>query len=192
MAASSSATNTGPTSTVSPPTASLIAAIRPPEAFIPMRNGKENFSSNNPGPGAQAPEAERSRDRATEQPGLRRDGADAGWQIPGRDPAERDAPGWRQFVGDAAEHANPLLRYRRPRSSEAGARARRAAAVLQDLRRQDPRRRAKRIARARRDPLPAARPRQQQRLWLRDTDLALPQDRHSRHLQRDQYRRFAI
>ncbi len=33
----------------------LIAAIRPPDAFIPMRNGKENFSSNNPGPGAQAP-----------------------------------------------------------------------------------------------------------------------------------------
>jgi hypothetical protein len=33
----------------------LISAIRPPHAFIPMRNGKQHFSSNNPGPGAQAP-----------------------------------------------------------------------------------------------------------------------------------------
>jgi hypothetical protein len=32
----------------------LVSAIRPPDAFIPMRNGKENFSSNNPGPGAKA------------------------------------------------------------------------------------------------------------------------------------------
>jgi hypothetical protein len=34
----------------------LIAAIRPPEAFIPKRKGRDNFSSNNPGPGAVAPE----------------------------------------------------------------------------------------------------------------------------------------
>jgi hypothetical protein len=33
----------------------MLSAIRPPDAFIPMRNGKQNFSSNNPGPGAQAP-----------------------------------------------------------------------------------------------------------------------------------------
>jgi hypothetical protein len=33
----------------------LLSAIRPPDAFIPMRNGKQNFSSNNPGPGAEAP-----------------------------------------------------------------------------------------------------------------------------------------
>jgi hypothetical protein len=31
------------------------AAIRPPDAFIPLRGGKESFSSNNPGPGADAP-----------------------------------------------------------------------------------------------------------------------------------------
>jgi hypothetical protein len=37
-------------------TGRLIAAIRPPEAFIPKRKGKDNFSSNNPGPGASAPE----------------------------------------------------------------------------------------------------------------------------------------
>jgi hypothetical protein len=34
----------------------LVAAIRPPEAFVPKRKGKDNFSSNNPGPGASAPE----------------------------------------------------------------------------------------------------------------------------------------
>jgi hypothetical protein len=33
----------------------LIAAIRPPEAFVPKRNGKDSFSSNNPGPGATSP-----------------------------------------------------------------------------------------------------------------------------------------
>lgn len=38
------------------PTGRLLAAIRPPEAFVPKRKGKDDFSSNNPGPGAQAPE----------------------------------------------------------------------------------------------------------------------------------------
>ena len=33
----------------------MLAAIRPPAAIIPMRGGKESFSSNNPGPGASAP-----------------------------------------------------------------------------------------------------------------------------------------
>jgi hypothetical protein len=37
-------------------TGRLLAAIRPPEAFIPKRKGQDNFSSNNPGPGASAPE----------------------------------------------------------------------------------------------------------------------------------------
>ena len=37
-------------------TGRLLAAIRPPEAFIPKRNGKDNFSSDNPGPGAKSPE----------------------------------------------------------------------------------------------------------------------------------------
>jgi len=37
-------------------TGRLISAIRPPEAFIPKRKGKDNFSSNNPGPGASAPD----------------------------------------------------------------------------------------------------------------------------------------
>ena len=37
----------------------LLSAIRPPAAFIPMRNGDENFSSNNPGgPGARKPSPE--------------------------------------------------------------------------------------------------------------------------------------
>src|SRR5262249_24741980 len=34
----------------------MLSATRPPDAFIPMRKGKQNFSSNNPGPGAQAPD----------------------------------------------------------------------------------------------------------------------------------------
>src|SRR5262244_1780729 len=34
----------------------LQAAIRPPEAFLPKRKGKDHFASNNPGPGANAPE----------------------------------------------------------------------------------------------------------------------------------------
>jgi hypothetical protein len=37
-------------------TGRLVAALRPPEAFIPRRQGKDNFSSNNPGHGASAPE----------------------------------------------------------------------------------------------------------------------------------------
>src|SRR5215467_11235140 len=38
------------------PAGRMLAAIRPPEAFIPRRNGKEHFASNNPGPGAPAPQ----------------------------------------------------------------------------------------------------------------------------------------
>src|SRR5262249_46961909 len=37
-------------------TGQLISAIRPPEAFIPKRKGRDNFSSNNPGPGASPPD----------------------------------------------------------------------------------------------------------------------------------------
>src|SRR5262245_30655530 len=37
------------------PTGRLLAAIRPPEALLPKRQGKDHFSSNNPGPSAQAP-----------------------------------------------------------------------------------------------------------------------------------------
>jgi hypothetical protein len=36
----------------------MISAIRPPEAFIPKRNGRDSFSSNNPGPDAPAPKPE--------------------------------------------------------------------------------------------------------------------------------------
>src|SRR6266446_1934050 len=32
------------------------AAIRPPDAFLPKRKGKDHFASNNPGPGGRAPE----------------------------------------------------------------------------------------------------------------------------------------
>lgn len=33
----------------------MLSAIRPPDAFIPKRNGQDSFSSNNPGPDAPAP-----------------------------------------------------------------------------------------------------------------------------------------
>lgn len=33
----------------------MLSAIRPPEALIPKRNGKDSFASNNPGPGASPP-----------------------------------------------------------------------------------------------------------------------------------------
>ncbi len=36
-------------------TGRMLGAIRPPDALIPMRKGQQNFSSNNPGPGASAP-----------------------------------------------------------------------------------------------------------------------------------------
>jgi hypothetical protein len=36
----------------------LLSAIRPPDAFIPTRGGKDHFSSNNAGPGAPAPKPE--------------------------------------------------------------------------------------------------------------------------------------
>src|SRR5258708_14541499 len=36
------------------PAAPPLAAIRPPEAFLPKRKGKDHFASNNPGPSAQA------------------------------------------------------------------------------------------------------------------------------------------
>src|SRR3984893_13836366 len=38
------------------PAGRLLAVIRPPEAFLPKRKGKDLFASNNPGPGAQAPD----------------------------------------------------------------------------------------------------------------------------------------
>jgi hypothetical protein len=36
-------------------TGQMLAAIRPPDAFIPKRNGREDFASNNAGPGAPPP-----------------------------------------------------------------------------------------------------------------------------------------
>jgi hypothetical protein len=36
-------------------TGKMLSAVRPPEAFIPKRKGKESFASNNPGPGVAAP-----------------------------------------------------------------------------------------------------------------------------------------
>jgi hypothetical protein len=38
------------------PDGRMFSAIQPPEALLPKRNGRVNFSSNNPGPGASPPE----------------------------------------------------------------------------------------------------------------------------------------
>jgi hypothetical protein len=38
------------------PDGRMVGAIRPPDAFVPRRKGQDNFSSNNPGEGASAPE----------------------------------------------------------------------------------------------------------------------------------------
>jgi hypothetical protein len=38
------------------PTGRMLAAVRPPNAFLPIRKGEVHHSSDNPGPGAQAPE----------------------------------------------------------------------------------------------------------------------------------------
>lgn len=38
------------------PDGRMLSAIRPPEALIPKRNGRDHFSSDNPGPGASRPE----------------------------------------------------------------------------------------------------------------------------------------
>ena len=38
------------------PAGKMLSAIRPPEALIPKRKGKDHFSANAPGPGAKAPE----------------------------------------------------------------------------------------------------------------------------------------
>jgi hypothetical protein len=38
------------------PQGRMLGAIRPPDAFIPRRKGQDNFSSNNPGAGARAPD----------------------------------------------------------------------------------------------------------------------------------------
>src|SRR5215468_721055 len=43
------------------PAGRLLAAIRPPEAFLPKRKGMDHFASNNPGPGGRAPEPPETR-----------------------------------------------------------------------------------------------------------------------------------
>ena len=68
-----------------------------------MRNGKDHFSSNNPGPGAQAPEP-----RNPETGRQNNQGFEGLTLTPGGNflvvaSAERDPPGWRHFAGDAAD-----------------------------------------------------------------------------------------
>ena len=156
---------------------------RPTRSFR-RRNGADHFSSNNPGPGAERADAGQSRHRPAEQPGLRRPGADAGRQISGRHPAERDAPGRRRRAGDAP--ITPASSITTSPTSINPVLVREHVVVLPAFMTADgktPDRGAERDARARRDAFPAALPRQRQRLWPERRDLALSPHRADRHLQ---------
>ncbi|MBV8421330.1 MAG: esterase-like activity of phytase family protein, partial [Hyphomicrobiales bacterium] len=115
------------------PAGRLLAAIRPPEAFLPKRKGEDHFASNNPGPGAQAPDPPDPGNRPGEQPRFRRAHVDpAGRQIPRCCVAECDPPGRRHLAGNAAIFPPALLRRRRSRTPEARARVRRAASAVRE------------------------------------------------------------
>jgi hypothetical protein len=81
----------------------LMSATQPPAALVPMRHGKPNFASDNPGPGAAA-RSEESGNRTPEQPRPGRHVDDTGRQVPDRRAAIGGPPGWRRFRLDATEH----------------------------------------------------------------------------------------
>ena len=130
----------------------------------PEAQRRDHFSSNNPGPGAERAGAAPIRTPAGEQPGIRRYRADARWQS--WSPSCRARRGRTAATRRRRASNTRMLYYdsRRSRPSGAGARARRAAAVFTDA---DGKRRVaaqSELAGARRDALPAALPRQRQRL----------------------------
>ena len=169
----------------------MLAAIRPPEALIPKRQGRDHFSSNNPGPGAKPPEPRNPESgRANNQgfeglaltPGgkflvvilqsaTRQDGGSPQnreyTRILYYDIADPDLP---RLV---REHVVPLPVFTDARGQAAG-------------------RRAERTRGARRDALPAALPRFRQRLRHRRRDLALSQGRGARHLGGDEHRGLEV
>jgi hypothetical protein len=101
------------------PEGRMVSAIRPPAAFLPMRKGKVDFSSNNPGPGAKAPEPKnpetgRQNNQGFEGMALAPDGRtltvvlqSATRQDGGDDPATRRHS--RALVYDVADPAAPRL-----------------------------------------------------------------------------------
>src|SRR5262249_39909805 len=144
--------------------------------------------SRRPGAGTAGPG-----NRSGEQPGFRRADVDAaGRQISGRCLAERDPPGWWGLAGNAAIFPPRLLRRRRSRTPEAGARIRCTAAAVRDRGWGTAGRGPERAARARRNVLPPALPRFRQRLRHRRRNLTLSQHRPPRHLARDQHRGLAL
>src|SRR5882724_10155445 len=60
----------------------MLSAIRPPDAFIPMRNGKQNFSSKQPGPRCEGAKPEGPGTGPEKYPGFGGKGAAAGRQVP--------------------------------------------------------------------------------------------------------------
>ena len=174
------------------PTGRMIAAVRPPDAFIPKRNGKDHFSSNNPGPGAQAPEPHnpemgRQNNQGFEGLTLTPGG---NFLVVALQSATRQDGGasletrryTRLLYYDITDPARPKL----VREHVV------PLPMFKDAEGRQSRGRAERTARARRDVLPAALPRQQQRLWYRRHNLALSQHRTPRHVAGDEYRGLAL
>src|SRR5262249_9561340 len=180
------------------PAGRLLAAIRPPEAFLPKRKGKDHFASNNPGPGGRAPEPpEPETGRANNQgfEGLTLTPPGGKFLVAALQSATRQDGGTspatprysRLLYYDVAE-----LRRRRSRTPEARARVRRAAAAVRERGWGTAGCRPERVACARRNVLPSALPRFRQRLWHRRRHLALSQHRPPRYLARDQHRGLAL
>ena len=97
----------------------LLSAFAPPQAFLPMRKGALNFSSNNPGPGAPTPdprnpETGRQNNQGFEGTAITPDGKfavqvlqSATRQDGGDDPSTRNFT--RALMWDMADPANPKL-----------------------------------------------------------------------------------
>jgi hypothetical protein len=87
----------------------LISATQPPQALVPMRNGKPDFASNNPGPGETAPTpADPDTGRQNNQ-GPRGHVDDARRQDADRRAAVCHPPGRRRFRQDPRKHSRPRL-----------------------------------------------------------------------------------
>ena len=175
------------------PSGGLLAAIRPPEAFVPKRNGKDQFASNNPGPGGQQadppnPETGRQNNQGFE--GLTLTPPGSKFLVVALQSATRQDSG----TSPETRRYTRLLYYDVADLDAAQARARacRTIAGIRGRTRPTTRCRPKRTAGARRDIFSPALSRCQQWLRHRRRDLALPQHRACRHLARHQHRGLTV
>ena len=175
------------------PTGRLLAAIRPPQAFLPTRKGKDHFASNNPGPGGRAaeppnPETGRQNNQGFE--GLTLTPPAGKFLVVALQSATRQdggtSPETRRYTRLLYYDITDLDRPRLAREHVV------PLPVFETADGQAARGRAERTARARRDALPPALPRFQQRLRHRQRDFALPQHRSRRYVAGDQYRGLAL